>query len=585
MNEIINSISSIDLINSDQLANAYERSRVNDLKDAKRVLAYMMTQGQIPPSKANIVRKLTRSLDMGPVTIGSNEQLLIDDLSREISNSDGEVPPVKHSLSTDNISLRSRANLGSRRVTKGGKSHTKQKTTHKLHRKKSKHNIDNYDNVTDNTNNTTNTNNSDSSDHDSSDNDTDDTNDTNITDDTDITDDTNPANNNNTAVTDISVADNVGSGEIVGSSEIIGSSEIVSAENIADLREFIDHAVDLNNFDEEAIIDRLEDSADDDFDRIITPEGYKILQILRKYRRTKRLKQQENLRKLTEDSNRRISEILLKNMETVLEDGVDVYAYFNYHTRAVDVQGDFKITKRHKIKKLCFKIPNTMYKYGVAVIVISIQLFIPVMLLITQLFASGSFTPVANNLWFRITGFLTMSHSTAVLRKQIINQVSWAIIDNNRIMNRIQQNVQKPKTRCLFIGLYINMFMSIIVVTNIYIMYCQSTAIIDLLLNMLALNFLLDIDNDAFKMMVGNDRITDIIKSDMTNQVLTMVERANYNQVRIIKKMKISPEYIVFYIVALYSIALPFLFLFYNIIHVELGRPCLGLDAENITRC
>jgi hypothetical protein len=326
---------------------------------------------------------------------------------------------------------------------------------------------------------------------------------------------------------------------------------------------------------------------------IIKPSDYKILQILRSYRKSKRIKEQQTMQNITRDSNRRISEVLLKNVQRAVDDGgVDVYAYFNYHNRIKHTESSSDginitdiATTRYKCKKFCFRLPNQLYKYGVAVIVILIQICVPVILLVTQMLIFDNFTPSAHNVWFRIVGFLTMSHSTAVLRKQIINQVSWQIIDNNKVLARIDPETPRPRTKCLFIGLYVNMLMSLVVITNIYILYCQTEEIINLILNMVALNFLLDIDNDAFKMMVGNDKVEEIILQDAENQIKTLIERANYHEIRIVRKMKITLEYVLFYLIVAYSMCLPFLFMFHDVNNLINGIPCLGVGEQNMTAC
>lgn len=340
----------------------------------------------------------------------------------------------------------------------------------------------------------------------------------------------------------------------------------------------------------------------DDIPETISPLDYKRLKRLRTHGKSERIRQQAALSRLVQDSNRRFAEVLTSTFQAAVDnDGVDLYTYFNYVNRIRDnkisdmneqsdsVKQSVKSSSKSPFNpSLCIRflrillsLPGKIYTVFTVSVILAIQLFIPILLLAVQLLVNSDFTPANDNFWFRLVGFFTMSHSTAVLRKQIVDQVSWNIINNNKILNRIDSKIPKPHARCLYVGLYINLFMSLVVTTNIYLLFCQSSTLLDLILNMLALNFLLYVDNDAFKMMANNDKIKEIILEDAKNQIDTMVERANHYEVRMIRRSShILVEYIIFYIVAFYSMALPLCFLFYHIKDVSFGAPCLGVGNE-----
>jgi hypothetical protein len=205
-----------------------------------------------------------------------------------------------------------------------------------------------------------------------------------------------------------------------------------------------------------------------------------------------------------------------------------------------------------------------------------LQIAIPIILLAVQFLNNSNFVPVVDNFWFRITGFIAMSYSVASLRKKIMDQVSWIMIDNNKILSRIDNKIPKPKTACLYLGLYINMIMTCVIMTNVYMLFCVSESLLDLILNMLALNFLMEIDNEAFGMMANYSRIEEVIKDEAKHQIDTMVERANFHNTRIASKFTVSIEYVIFYTIVIYSLVLPFIFIFYNIKNAEFDTPCLG---------
>ena len=144
------------------------------------------------------------------------------------------------------------------------------------------------------------------------------------------------------------------------------------------------------------------------------------------------------------------------------------------------------------------------------------------------------------------------------------------MIDNNKIIRRISKKIVRPNIVWLYIGLYTNMIMSVVVCTNIYLLYCASTSIIDLILNTVALNFLLLIDNSAFNMLVSNSDVMEIVRRRAEEQIDTMLEKANFHEIRIIRRMHPTLEYYLFYAVSIYTLVLPFVFLLYDINHVSL---------------
>lgn len=534
---IINNIESVDMMDSvnldKKLTDRHLASKIRDLAEAKQILKKMAAKTQIRASRSSAVRRLANSAEyMRNEINGVSNSINSSESSSDNSDKRKLVADLSRELS-EPLSL-SDDNVNSETI-------------------KNSDTIKNVDNVNSNT----------------------------------------IKNVDNVDIDTIKNIDNINNSQQTDSSEWLDVDDITNTNSINDHQP---QCADSQEYDH-VYLRRLSDSdlnaLSEELPDIIKPSDYKILQILRSYRKTKRLKEQQAMQNIIRDSNRRISEVLLKNVQRAVDDGgVDVYAYFNYHNRIKHTESSSDginitdiATTRYKCKRFCFRLPNQVYKYGVAVIVILIQFCVPVILLVTQILIFDDFTPTAHNVWFRIVGFLTMSHSTAVLRKQIVNQVSWQIIDNNKVLARIDPETPRPRTKCLFIGLYINMIMSLVVITNIYILYCQTEEIINLILNMVALNFLLDIDNDAFKMMVGNDKVEEIILQDAENQIKTLIERANYHEIRIVRKMKITLEYVLFYLIVAYSMCLPFLFMFHDVSNLINGIPCLGVGEQNTTAC
>jgi hypothetical protein len=111
-------------------------------------------------------------------------------------------------------------------------------------------------------------------------------------------------------------------------------------------------------------------------------------------------------------------------------------------------------------------------------------------------------------------------------------------------------------------------------------MYCASESLIELILNTAALTFLISIDNDAFKLLVNNPDVKNIIRKEAEDQVATLLERSNHYEIRIVRKMTLSLEYIIFYIVALYSMIMPVVFILYKAGDITFDSPCLGIGNE-----
>jgi len=271
-----------------------------------------------------------------------------------------------------------------------------------------------------------------------------------------------------------------------------------------------------------------------------------------------------------EDSNRRVGEGLVQTFESSLDnDGVDVYTYFAFYRRA------------GRSPNKCKKVARNAYRLGLLFVVLALQVLVPFILLVAQLSNNSDFLPISDNFWFRFSGSIIMFYSAADLYRQIVNQVNWIIIDNNKIIRRIDTEAPRPKTVFLRLGLYINMIMLVVVITNTYLLFCMSQKLLDLILNMLALNFFLGLDNYAFKMMADYARVEKVIKAAVEQQIEALVAHANSSQTKISTKMGISPDYILFYIVVLYASTLPLVFFFYRVDDLGFGAPCLG--AGNAT--
>ena len=271
-----------------------------------------------------------------------------------------------------------------------------------------------------------------------------------------------------------------------------------------------------------------------------------------------------------EDSNRRVGEGLVQTFESSLDnDGVDVYTYFAFYRRAGRSSTIWK------------KATRTAYRLGLLFVVLALQVLVPFILLVAQLSNNSDFLPISDNFWFRFSGSIIMFYSAADLYRQIVNQVNWIIIDNNKIIRRIDSEAPRPRTIFLRLGLYVNMIMLVVVITNTYLLFCMSQKLLDLILNMLALNFFLGLDNYAFKMMAYYARVEKVIKAAVEQQIEALINHANVSQTKISTKMGISPDYILFYMVVMYATTLPLVFFFYRVGRLGFGAPCLG--AGNAT--
>jgi hypothetical protein len=262
--------------------------------------------------------------------------------------------------------------------------------------------------------------------------------------------------------------------------------------------------------------------------------------------------------KAREESNRRVAKGLRRTLKSALDDeGADIYTYFNFH--------------RPSKKLRCRRVPGCMYKYIVIIIVLALQISVPLILVITQFVANPNFVPTSNNFWFKLTGFITMNYSTAVMRKQIVDQVGWIIVDYSRILKRIDPGGHRPSIKWLYVGLYFNLFMIVVIVTTTYLLFCSLSSILDLILNMMALNFVLGIDNEAFGMMPDYARVKEIIEEETTEAINDMVAKADRKGTRIASNISFGMEHAIFYAIVLYSLILPLIFLFYEINIVEFG--------------
>lgn len=263
-------------------------------------------------------------------------------------------------------------------------------------------------------------------------------------------------------------------------------------------------------------------------------------------------------------SNRKAKRYLDNLIEsTVAHDGVDIYGYCSYNTTSGREGKSFK--------ELIFRhYPARLYKLLTVVAAISVQIFIPVVLLTTQI-ADGDFYPKNNNLLFRIVGFLVLIYTTADLRNQIVSQLSWVMIDNNRILHRIDPTIERPRIRCMYIGMYVNILMSIVITTNTYLLYSASCSIVDLITSTIILNFLLSIDNATISMMSNAARIEARMIDAAKLQIKNIIKAANAKNVRVVRRFRPTVEHVLFYITTLYSLILPLVFLFYNVTELELG--------------
>lgn len=268
---------------------------------------------------------------------------------------------------------------------------------------------------------------------------------------------------------------------------------------------------------------------------------------------------------LREESNRRVSEGLRLTFSSSIEDeGVDIYTYFNFYGRIRKSSSRFR------------RFSRTTFRYILLLVVLSLHVLVPFILLVTQLLSNSDFLPTSDNFWFRFAGAVIMAYSAADLYRQIVNQVNWIVIDNNKILRRINRGSPRPKTAWLRVGLYINMMMFLVIVTNTYLLFCMSQKLLDLILNMLSLNFFLNTDNYAFKMMADYSQVTDVVKAVVKQQIEGMEALANAEDTKISTKMGLSFDYILFYLIVIYATVLPLVFVFYGAGEWEFGVACLG---------
>jgi hypothetical protein len=94
------------------------------------------------------------------------------------------------------------------------------------------------------------------------------------------------------------------------------------------------------------------------------------------------------------------------------------------------------------------------------------------------------------------------------------------MISNNRLWKKLNINKDKQqRIKMMYLGLYINMLMSVIVTLNTYLLYCQTETLIDMLLNTVALNFLLAVDNEAMGMLTDANDVAEMIEEKAQYQI------------------------------------------------------------------
>lgn len=263
-------------------------------------------------------------------------------------------------------------------------------------------------------------------------------------------------------------------------------------------------------------------------------------------------------------SNRKARKYLNNLIDsTVAHDGIDIYGYCSYNVSG----GTAGRSRRELILR---HYPSKLYKLLTICAAISVQILIPCILLTVQI-SEGNFYPKNNNALFRFVGFLILLYTTSDLRNQIVSQMSWVMIDNNRILHRIDPTVERPRIRCMYVGMYVNIIISIVITTNTYMLYCNSCTIVDLITSTVILNFLLMIDNTAVTMMSNAARVEARMIEAAKEQIKSIIEAANRKNVRVVRRFRPTVEHVLFYITTLYSLALPLLFLFYDVRELELG--------------
>lgn len=257
--------------------------------------------------------------------------------------------------------------------------------------------------------------------------------------------------------------------------------------------------------------------------------------------------------------NDNFSKYLQQSVSNIIEcDGVDIYAYHCYRSA---MPTDDEVSSIGDMYKL---VGQKLNVWLTTMAVMCIQVFVPFVLIVAQLL-SGNFYPINNNVIFRLCGGLLLLYSTLDLRKQIINQLSWAMITHNHIWNQLGINRYKqPRLRMMGIGLTINMLMSIVVTGNIYLLYCQTDSLIDMLLNTVALNFLLSIDNEAMSMLEDANDVIEEIKISATYQINKIRKRANRDSIPLPSQIRPQVEDVAFAIIYIYTLAMPAVFMFYN---------------------
>jgi hypothetical protein len=117
------------------------------------------------------------------------------------------------------------------------------------------------------------------------------------------------------------------------------------------------------------------------------------------------------------------------------------------------------------------------------------------------------------------------------------------------------------------------MIISIIITSNVYLLYCQTQTLIDTLLNSAALNYLLHIDNDAVKLIQDSSDVVNLIKDKASEHIDRLRVEANRKRIFLPTLMRAYAEDVFFIILYLYTLAVPLIFIFYNANDWEFDPP------------
>jgi hypothetical protein len=325
-----------------------------------------------------------------------------------------------------------------------------------------------------------------------------------------------------------------------------------------------------------------------------TQESLESLVVLESAESAEDTESTESARRYIKTINDRFADYLKETIDHLMEnDGIDIYAYHCFRrtvkksNKEPDNPDMYQYEKENR--KCTEKFNHAYHSMGdfinvwlTTIVVIGIQVGIPIMLLISQI-AEGPFYPSNDNAFFRIAGFLLLFYSTLDLRKQIINQITWAMISNNRLWKKLNINKDKqPRIKMMYLGLYINMLMSVIVTLNTYLLYCQTETLIDMLLNTVALNFLLAVDNEAMGMLTDANDVAEMIEEKAQYQIRKIRHGATRKGILLPNLIRPHAESALFMLIYIYTTVIPCVFMLHNVSNLTFEPP-EAFGEQNMT--